>query len=551
LASSYIRHVLEWARRSQVSIAVLFTDIGAAFYSCLTEEAVGLILASPRRAEALAKLGFSDAEAAAFVERIATSPSGLAQGGLAPGWVSLLADWHRFSWFTTRLDGVRVMTVFGARPGDPLADLIFGVCYAVVQLEIRGALAVADLLPQILVPAGAVFPADGPVVPVQLGPVHYVDDTAVPVVATVATDILERLACVARIYRSICRRHGLGMNFAAGKSEAIVVLAGRGAIAASSLLGALPVSDGGDMQLPVPVLDCGDGIMLRIVPSYKHLGGMISGSASMNVEVTFRCAAARIACGALQRSCLGKQAIDEEARVMTAVACIHTRLGYLAGTWPDLPDVQLARWCSEFCRPLRAILGLHRPPPPGYEEEATSNAAVCRHLRVPIPEMVLAAARVQFAIRVAARESSYVTDILRSDGGQRWRDAVVRSCGVIRKLVPAKVSSLPDPAVDILAWECSWRSSPGMWKLLVKAAVRVASVCPWKTADTLRSADLNVQSVVLEEGPTDEFLCDLCSRWWPSRCSLAQHRRKAHGDVGLAESARSVAVGSVCPACGK
>ncbi len=38
---------------------------------------------------------------------------------------------------------------------------------------------------------------------------------------------------------------------------------------------------------------------------------------------------------------------------MTAQACIHARLGYLAGTWPDLPEVQLAKWCSEFCRPLR------------------------------------------------------------------------------------------------------------------------------------------------------------------------------------------------------
>ena len=70
LASSYVRHVLEWARRSQVTIAILFTDIGAAFYSCLTEEAVGRILASPRRAAALAKLGFSEAEAAAFAAKV-------------------------------------------------------------------------------------------------------------------------------------------------------------------------------------------------------------------------------------------------------------------------------------------------------------------------------------------------------------------------------------------------------------------------------------------------------------------------------------------------
>ena len=42
--------------------------------------------------------------------------------------------------------------------------------------------------------SGGGVPADGPEMPVQLGPVHYVDDTAVPIVATVATDILERLA---------------------------------------------------------------------------------------------------------------------------------------------------------------------------------------------------------------------------------------------------------------------------------------------------------------------------------------------------------------------
>ena len=154
--------------------------------------------------------------------------------------------------------------------------------------------------------------------------------------------------------------------------------------------------------------------------------------------------------------------------------------------------------------------------------------------------MALVAARLQFAIRVAARECSYVTDILRSEGGLRWREAVVRSCGVIRMLVPAKVASLPDPAVDILAWEASWRAAPGAWKLLVKVAVRVASKCPWKTADVLRSVGLNVQSVVLSEGPSDEFLCELCCKWWPSKGSLAQHRRRAHGDLGLAESARAV-----------
>ncbi len=47
------------------------------------------------------------------------------------------------------------------------------------------------------------------------------------------------------------------------------------------------------------------------------------------------------------------------------------------------------------------------------------------------------------------------------------------------------------------------------------------------------------------------FLCELCGKWWPLKGSVAQHRRRAHGDLGLAESARAVVTGFVCPACGK
>ena len=66
LPASYIRHVLEWGRAAHTSVAILFTDIAAAFYSCLTEEAVGSILASSRRRPALLQLRFSEEEADAF-----------------------------------------------------------------------------------------------------------------------------------------------------------------------------------------------------------------------------------------------------------------------------------------------------------------------------------------------------------------------------------------------------------------------------------------------------------------------------------------------------
>ena len=76
---------------------------------------------------------------------------------------------------------------------------------------------------------------------------------------------------------------------------------------------------------------------------------------------------------------------------------------------------------------------------------------------------------------------------------------------------------------------------------------------PWHAASCLRVAGLQVQSV---EGPepvemsTDEFLCSSCGTWWPSRGSLAQHRRRAHNDVAFAVAARTAATSHVCPSCG-
>ena len=84
--------------------------------------------------------------------------------------------------------------------------------------------------------------------------------------------------------------------------------------------------------LRVPLLDIGDGRMLRLVPAYKHLGGMVSGSGALGEEVAWRCSSGRVATAALRRRLLAQRSIDEGARSMGAQACVHSRLVYLTGT---------------------------------------------------------------------------------------------------------------------------------------------------------------------------------------------------------------------------
>ena len=64
--SIYARTMIEWSRVAGVSVALLFTDISAAFYSVVTEEALGELLQSPVRNMVLAKLGFPAEEIERF-----------------------------------------------------------------------------------------------------------------------------------------------------------------------------------------------------------------------------------------------------------------------------------------------------------------------------------------------------------------------------------------------------------------------------------------------------------------------------------------------------
>ncbi len=49
----------------------------------------------------------------------------------------------------------------------------------------------------------------------------FMDDTVLPVLAASATELLCRVAQVARLAIVVCKRHGLKVNFSPGKTEAL------------------------------------------------------------------------------------------------------------------------------------------------------------------------------------------------------------------------------------------------------------------------------------------------------------------------------------------
>ncbi len=74
-------------------------------------------------------------------------------------------------------------------------------------------------------------------------------------------------------------------------------------------------------------------------------------------------------------------------------------------------------------------------------------------MKAPPPEWALLASRLRLAIRIACRPASFLTAILRTGGGERWRRGVQNACAAMKKLLPGKLSNLPSPLADPVAWE--------------------------------------------------------------------------------------------------
>jgi hypothetical protein len=365
--SMTVRALATHARTTRRAIGFLFVDIRAAVYSCLVEEVFGSLLTVSSLRAALSLIGFTEAQQVDFGREFVLNAPVMEQRGLEHCWSTMLRSWHSGSWFSVE-GGTRTCKLrTGTRPGDPLADLIFAVTFARVQEDLLEALCSAGLVFSLPLSPGGPFARQGSVdeTDVEVGMPTFMDDAVVPIEAPDASVLLQKAAEAAVIAVSVCAKHGLVVNFGIGKTEFLAVVAGRGSRACRDALSEYVVQvPGGD---PVPAIPLGDGLGLRVVQQYKHLGVTAHAGASMGAEVSARCGQAAVATAALGRSCFGKSGIPQAVRAHVAAACVHSRLTYMTGTWGPLSDQQFLQFAAAYCKPLGIIAGVHRPPVAGAD----------------------------------------------------------------------------------------------------------------------------------------------------------------------------------------
>ena len=493
------RAVLQLAETSSCCVALLFLDATTAFASMVRETLFPTVAGRQAWMHFLVTRGYPPDFASEVVEAVA-SVCDWESTGLSAHALAVLTDFHTNTWFSMELLPGVCSSARGCAAGNPVADLVFIASDIILAQRLHLSLQQHGLTHTLNdYDARAFFGLDGIPIDHQLSRVAYVDDGVIPVVGP-ACGIVERLRSAASVAQSVYETHGLALNFAAGKSEAVMAFHGPGAQIARNHV----FSDCGGF-LACDRFD-NSTFELRIVGRYRHLGGVITGTGDLYPEIGPKMAQVRQIARQLRRPFLRDPAIPIKKKGQVIQALVLARGMHLAGCWPLLLSREarlLKRALVDTCRPL---LGEQ----PTLKRSADDD--ILSRLGVLLPLRLLSLMRVQTAIRVAVRAPLQVLLLLYAarESTRSWLRALEHD--LLHLSQATCLSELRGASIS--KWFAFFRANPVVARsVIVKAAVTTN----WVT------------QIEREQELVMTTYCLLCGEPCRDKQALSIHMFRGHG----------------------
>lgn len=299
--------------------------------------------------------------------------------------------------------------------------------------------------------------------------------------------------------------HGFTINWKPGKTEAIVQLRGRGAAIIRSRL-----TKGSRMCFPLP--PSASERHMCICESYKHVGGIISQSGSLNEEAIARARSASSAFVPLAGRLFSASRVSVETKISFAKSLVFSRLFYNVCTWAIDSKFTIRTLNRVYMQVLRRIIDNSRFGAPG----TLSDIRVRRLLRQPSVECALARARLSYVARLLRTGSQSLQALLQFRGGcdgslmLPWVKQVICDLRGLWCYYAMKLGSLPDPANDPNPWQDIMLNYRNEWAELVAGYTFYGS----PAVDQTKTARGDVPA---------GWRCQLCLRIQPPRLTLTRN----------------------------
>eukprot|EP00435_Cladocopium_sp_Y103_P018762 s1636_g4.t1 len=528
-ATQYVRAFASFTAMRHMSSAILFIDIRSAFHMMIREFIFDTTKVIPDKlATVLTAAGFNLDTIRGNVARRTT----FTEHHVSQSVAHLLADAHDHTWYTLGACDVIHRTERGSRPGSPLADVAYNSLMALVIQELQFAF---DSHP----PLQHAFALLGLAAPI----VAWVDDLAVPLVASAAEDMVPILQWVAETTVRICGTFGLQINFNPKKTETVLAFRGSGAPGCRDQW---MVRAQGCIPLP------GVSSTLRCVPQYEHLGTTFQADGGISAEIRHRCARAAQAYRQVRKPILLNRHVAVVTRIRLFEALVMPVLLHGAGNWPLLTSSQLHSLHAFYLRCLRSIIG------DGFwAMDQRSDMHLLLTWSLPTISMRLAKARLLHGFHLVRDAPVVVIDFVTAVHAQplSWVQGVRQAIAWYTSLSPEFFAGDPMtvPCTDIVHWLAACGvQGPRDARRLFRYALAHGKVVGdalshhLELQRCLRKGGLQFPDAQPPPPAVHSFACRWCSKSFDTARKLRAHQWCAHGEPS---DERRFMSSTICPAC--
>ena len=539
IAHHLLHGYFAWARSQTVSCAMLFVD--AAFYTVVRSMLSDQPLHDDLLCHAMQVLGIRPHD---WHEILRCIRPDNATSGMDDHAHRMMIDMFSGTHFQMKGVANPVATFRGTRPGDPVADVLFNMVFRLIVLDARTKFQGSHNMPFLGSPEicrNLAQVADMP--PSGFTEVTFVDDIAYALHAPCAEQVVTALQTVASCLHDAATSRGMQLNYAAGKTEAMIFCAGPGSRAVKKQLwhdyaGSLPIVTEHGTQT------------LRLVHSYKHLGSFLQCQAVVHKDATYRVAQARKAFGQLARPFYSKRNVGLATKTSVFSMLVVSRLLYNVHVWAWVTDADVSKWSNGIREAIGRLVRplLHQIPAFHF-----TVAELCGLASLPGPSDLLHANRLRYLTRaIAAAPELLWRTLFANTADTAWMALLQSSFVWFIKHYPGHFTLPVDDVHACLQYVAVDERWIGRVKQALASAVRYHRAAArghlWSLKVERDLQKFASSQLLPRDSCVAAWSCLQCSVTFDTKRVLAVHSRHMHG---YQQILKYFVLSDECYACGK
>lgn len=410
-ASFTLRTFLQAASNRGWSTATLFLDIKSAFYRVVRQLATQISNTDEDFCRVLAYFEIDPEDMADLWDEI-RQPSECQTSDIPHRLEAVLEELMSGTWFTTSSQRHLVEVMAGSRPGDGLADIVFGFIFKRILARVREAL--QQYVEWWQEESEQIYGYDLREAPPQPPPrntmeVIWADDLAFSVAGTPATVVTERIGIAAKEIINLCLRHAMQPNLKRGKTEILFCLKGP-----QSRQLKRDIFGGLDPDFFIPEAPA-NYQRIKVTAQYKHLGSQLHVTTKMLPELRVRMGQAAAIFRKHRRAVFQNPRLTLCKRRFLFNSLVNSVLTFNAGTWPQLSQTEHKYFQTRLYSMYRSLA---RATVPEQELRLWNHRRLLAFVEMPSAQLLLRSHRLRFALTLGKSAPTEIWHLLATE--QNW-----------------------------------------------------------------------------------------------------------------------------------